>query len=397
MRQYRALFALPGVRALMIVMFLARVPVTAGAMVLTLHVVEGLGRGYGAAGTVWAAITVGIAVGAPVMGRIVDRYGLRRMLVLVTVGEVLFWAGARLLPFPGLVVVAFVGGVVTVPVMSIGRQAIAALVPGEDLRRSAYSVDSVSVELTYMIGPAAAVALVTQMSPATAMNAMAVGIGVVGVALFVINPRMRGLDETEAPKVPRREWLTPRMVGVLAVGAGAVFVLAGTEVTALAALRESGQLAWTGAVYAAICLASAIGGLVHGAVRRSLPQLRLMVLLSALVIPAGLLGDAWWLLALALLPTSFVCAPTIAATGEEVARLAPAGSRGEASGLQSSAFTLGAAAGAPVVGFVVDQGAPAWGFAAAGLGGLAVAGVAFLLARTRLADAPAVGAPASGV
>ncbi|MFC7618650.1 MFS transporter [Actinokineospora soli] len=69
----------------------------------------------------------------------------------------------------------------------------------------------------------------------------------------------------------------------------------------------------------------------------------------------------------------------------------PAGSRGEATGLQSSAFTLGAAAGAPVVGFVVDHGSPAWGFAAAGAGGLLVAVVAFALARTRPAplSAPA--------
>ncbi|GGS17374.1 MULTISPECIES: MFS transporter [Actinokineospora] len=389
MRQYRAMFALPGVRALMTVMFFARVPVTAAPMVLTLHVVEGLGRGYGAAGLVGAAATVGIAIGSPVVGRVVDRYGLRRMLVVVTVGETLFWATARFLPFPGLLACAFLGGIVMVPVMSIGRQAIAALVR-EELRRSAYSVDSVSVELTYMIGPAAAVALVTQVSTVAALSAMAVAVGVVGLALFAMNPRMRAADEDAEPKVPRREWLTPRMVGVLAIGAGAVFVLAGMEVTALATLRESGQLNWTGAVYAAICLASAIGGLVHGAVRRSLPQLTLMVLLSALVIPAGLIGDAWWVLALALVPSSLVCAPTVAATGEEVARLAPAGSRGEATGLQSSAFTLGAAAGAPVAGFVVDHTAPAAGFVVAGMGGLLVAAVAFALSRSRsLAPAPA--------
>ncbi|GAA4438723.1 MFS transporter [Actinokineospora soli] len=354
MRQYRAVFALPGVRALMVVMFFARVPMTAGAMVLTLHVVEGMGRGYGAAGLVAAAATIGMAVGSPTMGGVVDRRGLRRMLVLVTVGETLFWATARFLPYPVLVAAAFAGGLLMVPVMSIGRQAIAALV-GEDLRRTAYSVDSVSVELTYMIGPAAAVALVTQVSTTAAMTAMAAGVCAVGLVLFWMNPRVRAADEADQPKVPRREWLTPRLLGVLAIGAGAVFVLAGTEVTALAALRETGQLEWTGVVYAVICVSSATGGLVHGAVRRSLPQMTLVVLLSVLVIPAGLLGGAWWLLALALVPTSFVCAPTIAATGEEVARLAPAGSRGEATGLQSSAFTLGSAAGAPVVGFVVDK------------------------------------------
>jgi predicted MFS family arabinose efflux permease len=51
-----------------------------------------------------------------------------------------------------------------------------------------------------------------------------------------------------------------------------------------------------------------------------------------------------------------------------------------ATGLQSSAFTLGQAAGAPAVGFVVDHASPGWGFAVAGVGGLVVAGVAALLA-----------------
>lgn len=388
MRQYRRMLALPGVRNLMIVMFFARVPVTAAPMVLTLAVVEGLGRGYGAAGLVGAAATVGIAAGAPLLGRVVDRHGLRRMLVLVTVGETLFWVGARFLPYPALLVAAFVGGLVVVPVMSIGRQAIAALVP-EDMRRAAYSLDSVSVELTFMIGPAAAVAVVTQVSTGSAMTALAVAVCLVGVVLYVLNPAVRSAAEADEPSVPRRDWLTPRMIGVLAIGAGAIFVLAGTEVTALAMLRESGQLTWTGAVFAIICAASAIGGLVHGAVRRSLRQLTLMVVLSALVIPAGLLGATWWVLALALVPTSLVCAPTIAATGEEVGRLAPPGSRGEAMGLQSTAFTLGAAAGAPVAGFVVDTTAPAMGFAVAGLGGLLIAGTAFALFRTRPAPVPA--------
>jgi MFS family permease len=399
MRQYRAMLALPGVRTLMVLMFFARLPMTAGPMVLTLHVVEGLGRGYGAAGLVWSAATIGIAVGAPVMGRVVDRWGLRPMLVVVTAGEVVFWLTARYLPFPGMVVAAFVGGLVTVPVQSIGRQAIAALVRREDMRRTAYSLDSIAVELTYMIGPAAAVAVVTQVSPSAAMTALAAGIGLVGLALFAANPRTRAEDEENLPEVPRRQWLTGPMLGVLAVGGGAVFVLAATEVTALAWLRETGQLGWTGAVYAAICLASAIGGLVHGAVQRSLSQITLMVLLSALVIPAGLVGDAWWVLALALVPTSLVCAPTIAATGEVVARLAPPGSRGEATGLQSSAFTLGAAAGAPVAGFAVDQASPAMGFAAAGLGGLLIALTAYLLARTAktTAGAPVVEAPAKAV
>jgi MFS family permease len=397
MQLYRRLLALPGVRTLLILIFFARIPMSAASMILTLHVAVGLSRGYGAAGTVGAVITIGIALGAPLMGRVVDRYGLRPMLVITTIGETAFWLTARWMPYTLLLVAGFIGGVVVVPAMSIGRQAIAALVSPE-LRRTAYSLDSISTELSFMVGPAAAVFLATQLSTTAAMTAMACGIVAIGVALFVANPAVRSQRErAEAAtgpggRPPRREWLTPALIGVLVIAAGAVFVLAGTEVSIVAQLRTHGELGWTGPVVVIWSAASAVGGLVYGARHRSVGQLTLMAGLGLLTIPIGLAGGQWWLLAVALLPSAVLCAPTVAATGEQVARLAPVAVRGEATGLQSSAFTVGSALGAPFAGFVVDHSAPGWGFAAAGIGGVLVASVttvAAVLAAKRREPQPA--------
>ena len=378
MQLYRRTLALPGVRTLMVLVFFARMPATAAGMILTLHIAVSMGRGYGAAGTVGAVCTIGIGLGAPVLGRVVDRFGLRPMLMVTTLGEATFWAFARFMNYPMLLVFGFVGGLLVLPAMSIGRQAIAALVPG-DLRRTAYSMDSVSTELSFMVGPAAAVFVATQFSTQTATVAMAVAIVVVGTALYVINPAVRSEAELSAERVPRREWLTPKMVGVLIVGAGAVFILAGTEVAIVAQLQSLDQLTWTSAVVAVWSAGSAVGGLVYGALKRSYRQVTLMALLGLLTIPVGLAGGTWWALMLVLVPAAFLCAPTIAATGEEVSRLAPPAARGVAMGLQSSAFTLGAAAGAPLVGFVVDHASPGFGFALAGIGGVLVAGLAWVL------------------
>jgi MFS family permease len=382
MQLYRQVLALPGVRAQLALIFFARLPTTAGGMILTLHVAVTMGRGYGAAGTVGAAITIGIALGAPVMGRVVDRYGLRRMLVITTIGETTFWLTARFMSFPLLLVCALVGGVLVLPAMSIGRQAMAALVPPA-LRRTGYSMDTVSTELSFMLGPFAAVFVATQFSTETAMLAMAVGLVLVGVLLYVVNPRVRSEEEKAAnEQVPRRSWLTPRLIGVLVIAWGTVFILAGTEVSVVAYMQRSGDLGWTGLVLAVWAAASAVGGLVYGALRRSIPQVALMACLGALTIPIGLAGE-WWVLMLLLVPASVLCAPTVAATAEEVARLAPPAVRGVATGLQSSAFTLGQAAGAPAAGFVVDHSSAGWGFAVAGVGGLLVAGVAALLSARR--------------
>jgi MFS family permease len=387
---YRRTLALPGVRTLMVLVFFARVPAAAGGMVLTLHVAVGLGHGYGAAGTAGAAVTIGAALGAAVMGRLIDRFGLRLVLVITMVGEALFWGLGTQLPYGALVATGLAGGFLTLPAMPLGRQAIAALVPA-DLRRTAYSMDSVSTELSFMVGPAAAVLIATQFATVTAMYTMAVAIVAVGAVLLIVNPAVRSEEERAADtgeRVPRRAWLGPRMVAVLVIAAGAVFILAGTEVAIVAELRSTDQLAYTSVVVAVWSVVSAIGGIVYGALRRSPGQVTLMALLGLLTVPIGLLSGEWWLLMLALVPASALCAPTIAATGEEVAHLAPAAARGEATGMQSSAFTLGAAVGAPLVGFVVDHSSPAWGFAVAGLGGVMVAAVAALLIARQRRAAP---------
>ena len=379
--RYRRVLALPRVRPLVLLMLLARIPTSAVGVTLTLHVVLTLHRGYAAAGLVGTACTAGIALGAPLLGRLTDRRGLRATLLVTTLAQGAFWLTAPLLGFPALVASSFAGGLLSVPAMSIGRQALAALVP-EEQRRTAFSLDGMSVELTFMIGPAVAVAVVTRVSSAAALVALGAATLLSGAALYLVNPPMR-TAAAPAPAAPRRGLLTAPLVAVLVAAIATTMVLVGTEIAAVAALRGSGQVAWTGAVVVAACLSSLLGGLVYGALHRSVPPPVLVALLGLLVIPAGLVGGPWWALALAIAPTSFLCAPSITATSEAVARLAPDGSRGQAMGWQSSAFTLGNALASPLIGFVVDRSAPAWGFAACGALGVLVAGLAHLLSRVR--------------
>jgi MFS family permease len=380
---YRRVLALPGVGTLLALMFAARIPVSATSMVLTLHVVLTMHRNYGAAGLVGAAGTVGIALGAPLTGRLVDGFGLRIVVAITTIGYGLYWMTAWLLPYDVLLVVTFAGGVLALPVMSVGRQALAALVP-EEHRKAAFSLDSISVEMSFMVGPAVGVLVATKVSTMTAMTGLGGMIMMAGLALYVANPPVRGEHDAVEPvggRPPRGQWLRPPLLATLAAGCGAVFVLAGTEVAMVAALRGVGQVGWTGVATIALCAASATGGAIYGALRRAPGPLVLMAVLGSLTVPVGLVGGQWWVVALALVPASLMCAPTLAATGDTVSRLVPASVRGEAMGLHSSALTFGAALGSPVVGVVVDHFHPVGGFAAAGLGGVLVAVLAWPLSR----------------
>ncbi len=387
--RYRTVLALPGVGALMALMLAARIPVTANSMVLTLHVVLSLHRGYGAAGIVGAFITIGTAVGAPVLGRLIDTIGLRATLVICTLGEGAFWLTAGQLNYPELLITAFFGGLLSVPVMSISRQAISALVPDEH-RRSAFSMDSISVELSYMAGPALGVLVATRVSTYAALLAIGGATIAFGILLYAVNPRVQpetgAVDEPE-PRPTRGSWLRGTLIGVLITNFGAIFALAGMEVATVATLRLAGEISWTGVVTILMCAASATGGIIYGALHRAPGPAVLLGVMSVLMLPVALAGGQWWVFVLALAPSNLICAPTIAATGEAITRLTPASVRGEAMGLHSSSLTLGAALGSPVIGTVVDHLGPSGGFLCAGLGGVAVS-TAVVLATRRGKPAP---------
>ncbi|WP_051124830.1 MFS transporter [Amycolatopsis benzoatilytica] len=361
----------------MVLMFFARLPMTMTGVTLTLYVVSGLGRGYGAAGIVGAASTLGMAVGAPVIGRMIDRYGLRPVVAACGISTTAFWAAVPHLPYGALVVCALPAGVLSVPAGSLARQVLTALVAAGQ-RRAAYSLDTILVEASFMIGPAAGIAAISQLSATFTMTGIGTIFGATALLIFALNPPIRNEDELAPAKTtrpPLRSWLTGKLLATLLIAAGTLFCLVGTEVATLAALRAHDDIGWTGLVIAVMCAASMLGGIVHGAVRKSLPQGVLMLLLAVLVIPVGLATQPWWLLMLVLIPTNLLCAPTLAATTETVSALAPPAVRGEAMGLQDASTRIGLAAGSPVVGFAIDHSSPAWGFAAAGLGGLALAGL----------------------
>ncbi|WP_238016566.1 MFS transporter [Dactylosporangium sp. AC04546] len=361
---YRRVLALPGVRSLMVLALLARIPITAIGVTMTLHVAQDLHRGWGAAGLVGAALTVGTALGGPLNGRFVDRRGLRPMLLVTTVAEALFWVISPFMSYPVLLVGALVAGVFSLPVFSVVRQSIAALVPA-DQRRQAYALDSMSVELSFMAGPPLAVLLMSTLSGRVAMWSIGATLVLAGLALYVTNPPVHAAHDEPAPAGPvrRRDWLTPRFIAVCAAAAATTVVLAGTDLAIIAMMREAGRVELVGALLAAWGVYSLVGGFVYGALTRAVPLVALLGGLSLFTLPVGLVGDAWPLLFAVLIPAGALCAPTLSASVDMVSRMVPAPARGEAMGWHGSSLTVGLAIGSPLAGWAIDRGSPAWGFA----------------------------------
>jgi MFS family permease len=394
---YRRLLALKSVRRLLLFGIVARVPGTAGAIALTLHVVEGLGRGYAAAGVMGASVTIGAAIGAPWRGRMVDRFGLRRALAPSIVVEGIAWGIAPWVSYEVLIGIAFVGGLMGLPIFTVIRQSLSILVPVAQ-RRTAYAVDSMGVEMSFMTGPAIGVVVATQVSTTAALLLVGATTVLAGIALSWFNPPTRSdqlvaavpaqagapaLESVEEAPSPSSRWLTsPALLAVLAAAMGATLVLAGTDVGVVAVLREAGAETLIGLVFVFWGIGSITGALIYGQLPRGVHPLWLLLALGALTIPVGLATTPWLLCAL-IVPAGALCAPVVSSTAEAVARLVPERSRGAAMGWHGSALTIGNAMGAPVAGAAIDGVAPWAGFAIVGAVGVVFATAALVTQRVR--------------
>lgn len=381
--RYREVLAVRGFRPVMLLGLLAKLPVVAIPIVLTLHVTLGLDQGYGQAGLVAGAWTVGVTVGSPFQGRFIDRRGLRAMLSIATVAQGFFWGLAPLMSFPVFLVGALVSGLVLVPGSTVIRLAIAGLVPQEH-RHTAFSMDSMVTELSYMAGPALVVLAATLISTETALVCVGLMLVVGSGALAVRNPRTEdktGVGEPSARAGAFRSWLTVRLVAVCACTLAAGAVVAGYEVAIIGTLRSVDQVEWTGLVLFGCGVYSLVGGLVFGALPRSLPVPLVIVLLGLATLPLGLVGD-WRVLALAVAPAAALCAPAFASTASAASvEVVEEGSRATTMSVYGAALSAGSALGAPMAGAAFDLSGPEAGFASVGGLGVVVAIFAWVVLR----------------
>ena len=372
---YRRVLSVPALRQALVLGVLVRIPIFAGGVILTLHVVQTLGRSYGAAGLVTAAATVCIAVSGPWRGRLLDTRGLRPVVLPSLVVMAICWSIAPFVGYLPLLLLAALAGLFVVPTFSIIRQAVIAAVPDSD-RRTALALDSVAIEVSFMVGPLVGVWAATIWPTAWVLFSIEMLGVVAGIGLWLANPVMRAAPAEDAgdpgERLPRSAWFRPRFLAVCAAAAATTIVLSGSDIAIVAALREFGQIALIGPVLAIWGLGSMMGGLVYGALHRSIPAFLLLGGLSLATIPIALAPSVWPLAALALLAGVLV-APTITATVDQVSRVVPEAARGEAIGWHGSFMTAGSALGAPVAGLSIDQWGWRGGFVSVALVGLAVA------------------------
>jgi len=358
--RYRPVLSVPGCARILTTALIARLPQGMTSLGILLLIRTHTGS-YAAAGIAVGAYDFATAAGAPVVGRLVDRFGRPRVLgpgavlqTLVLVALVLTaHAGAGAVP---LVVLSGLAGALWPPIAPSVRALLTDLVRDPKVRERAYALESVVQELVWISGPLVVAGVIAFASPATALLFSGT-VSVCGTLLFVSSPAAvgRGTGATRRGRAPvlaipeLRAILGPIFLNGLAIGS------IGVGLPALALHADSRPA--TGLLLALWSVGSITGGLWYGSRDWHAPltaRYRALLwtgvicmapLIAARTIPEGLIGAVL---------AGLVIAPVFSCQYSLVGRAAPSGVETEAFTWVSSALVGGLAAGSALGGAAVS-------------------------------------------
>lgn len=370
---------------------LVRIPAASSGIILTLHVVS-MGRSYAEAGMVAMVMTLGLALSGPWRGRLLDRLGLRRVVLPSLVVLSVCWVMVPWVDYVPLLAVCAVAGLFTIPSFSIIRQAVIAAVPDHD-RRTALALDAMAVEISFMVGPLLGVWAATTWPTGNVVVAVGLSGVAAGALLWAVDPPIKGVTDQleddaadcgEDGRHRPRTWFTAGVAAVYLAAIATTITLSGTDLGIMAAMREFEETSSLGVVVALWCLGSLIGGLAYGVWHRPISSLWLLLGLGLVTAPMAWARDTVSLTAAAMV-AGLLCAPTTTAMADELSRLVPEGNLGEAMGWHGSFMQIGTAAGAPLAGAAIDRGGYGAGFGMVGGVGalLALVGLGVVFTRRR--------------
>ncbi|MEV5145530.1 MFS transporter [Streptomyces sp. NPDC052727] len=378
-------FLLPG--------FAARQPFAMLTLSIVLLVQHTTGS-YGAAGAAAAATGVSMALFAPYSGRLADRYGQRAVLIPGVLVHALSGLSLTALalthaPLWALFLAAVPTGASVPQVGPMVRARWGVKLQGSPLMTTAAAFESVTDELTFVVGPLLATALCTAVTPAAGLVTEA-GLTLVGGLLFAARkstqpPASRDSGHARVKHASALRVPGVRVLVVTFLGIGSVF--GGMQVS-LAAFTESiGEPGLNGVLYGVFAAGNMLSGIVCGAIAwKAAPHKRLVIGYTALAVAASALWTAHsvpLLAALGLL-VGMCIAPALITGYTLVDGLVPAGTRTEAFTWLTGAVALGQAAAVTVAGQLEDRLWDGAGFLVP-MGGTVLALVTLLTLRSRLA------------
>jgi MFS family permease len=400
--KYRPVLAQPGAARLFASALLARFP-QGMAPLAVLLLVRDATHSYAAAGVAVGAEAFATAACAPLLGRIVDQVGRRRVLAPLAGGQAVVYvllvvAADAHAGVPLLVVLAGLGGALLPPVAPVVRVLLREVFDDLAVRETAYSFEAVVQELVFVSGPLI-VALLIAFTSAGLAVALLGAVCVTGTGLFLSSPIVRTADASgahhDAAANRTSALASPELRNLLGPVALTGTALGAVEVGLPALAIHAGSRPASGLLLALWSFGSMLGGLWYGSRvwhsplrRRYQMLLVLTILLTAPLIAArSILAGA-----ICSLIAGVTTAPIFSCQYALVGRSVSAGSETEAFTWVSAALIGGLAAGSAIGGAVIGAAGVSAPFVVAVL---AISLAALVTGLSRLAPATNAGAQAA--
>ncbi|MFK3721032.1 MFS transporter [Pseudomonas fulva] len=376
---YRELFRASGTKGFALAGLLARLPLpmTGIGIITMLSQITG---SYGLAGAVAATFVLTYALMSPQISRLVDRYGQRRVLPAAAALSVLgtlsllacsYWQLAEWTLFVGA---AFAGFMPSMSAMVRARWTT--IYRGKSQLQTAYSLETVLDEVTFIAGPPISVGLSVAVLPQAGPLAAAVllAIGVFALAIQVsTEPPVEAHDGAGQGSDSVFRLADVRLLALLMVAMG---VIVGTvDIVSVAFAEQMGMPAAASVVLSCYAIGSCAAGLMFGALKLETPLHKLLLLgglaTAATTLPLLLAGNIIGL-AGAVLVAGLFFAPTMIVAMSLVERIVPERKLTEGMTWLLAGLNVGVAGGAAASGQVVDALGAKAGFNVALAAGAAV-------------------------
>ncbi|MGQ0576751.1 MAG: MFS transporter [Pseudonocardia sp.] len=378
---YRAALSAPGVAVPVVASALGRLPIAMLGLAMLLYVQREYGS-FAVAGLVNAGALVGVAVGSVAQGRLIDRLGPTRLLLIVAAAfaataVALVVAIEAAAPLPALIGLALATGALSPALPGASRALWTRLLPAGPRRDAGFTYEAISLEVFFILGPALAALLATVGWPGWGYSVAVVAM-VAGTVVFALSRPVRRTARGDGNALGLLGALgRPGMRTVALASLGFGVVVGSVEVGVPAVAAAAGRPVLGGVLLAGWAVTSVLAGLLYGL--RPWPRplhLRLPVLLGGFGVLVAAVAPTTGSLPLfvgALLVAGTLITAQVTAHSLAVELAAPPGTATEAFGWVITAATVGIAAGQSAGGIVVEMAGPAGAFALGGGTGLLLA------------------------
>ena len=362
---YRTLFADHELRRIIIASILPRLPIGMNALGLTL-LVQSQTQSFTRAGMVSAAYLCALAIQAPIIGRYVDNNGPKAVMMPLAILHalallLLVFAVTQVGSLTLMLAAAFLAGAVFPPVSMTIRAMYRKSAMADAQKQSAFAVESVIMECSFILGPLIVSLTMLAGSPAFAVLAAA-GMGVLGTWHFSRSGALTRWGVVERGDNVERHWLGPLKVPAIrralllsfffAVGIGL------NEIALPAFANNSGHPARVGWFYAAMSIPSAIMGFAYGSRHFSWPLNR-QIMAAGLWLAGGsalmAVSTQTWTFMLACALTGLAFGPMITALSLQLGKLSPSEYSTEAFTWSMTLFMIGLGIGFWAGGGLIEQ------------------------------------------